>query len=987
MVIQGLGVSISGLAGLDTGLRDLVLHTTVQGTFVIAHSGRNGGFVTYQVGPDGALTPVATRFYGADVMQEAGRDLVIAQFNGEAVGFFGSNSTELVGYRVNVDGTFGPLRRAAWSALESQIADGGADLLTAWTLLSSTVPPPLPGGGWHVDTVALHPLSVGGTPLLLAGSSSTQEVLSFLWTPGTQASPGATLGSDSPLGMSIPVAIEVVSVLGSSFAVVAGAGSSSLSVLQVGADGSLVPRDHVLDNGLSRFQNVQALASVTVGDHAFVVAAGADDGVSLFRLLPGGHLMFIDAIADQAGLSLDNVISLEAVVLGSTLHIYAGSQSEAGVTRLSVDLGQLGVVAQASISAAQALAGGAGRDVLRAGSSGDTLSGGAGDDILIAGPGETVLFGGAGADRFAVRVDTTLARIQDFERGVDMLDLSHLPMLRNPGQLAFTALPNGAEIVFRDTRILLSASDNAPLALADIFPQGFTWTDRAYFMDLMGLVPPYVPEPDPPPPPPPPPPPGPPPPPPGLNQIIASAGGGTFLGTPGNDLFTGSAAADVFFGGAGDDVIHGNGGNDWLAGGDGNDLLLGGAGNDTLFGDGEMFATGFRLADEMDAARSVFRLYQATLNRAPDPAGLIDWTQQLATGARSLQQVASGFVESVEFQTLYGPLSNSQFVTLLYTNVLGRAPDAAGFADWMNALARGVRRADVVLGFSESAEFRNRTEAAANAYVNALTAIDSLGSWGNDTLWGGEGNDLLIGGWGNDHLFGEAGNDVLYGDRIITGNNMALASSVYRLYRATLDREPDRAGLESWVITLERGASILSVVTGFIDSVEFRSMNGALNNSQFVTLLYNNVLGRAPDPGGLASWTSALAAGTSRAEVVRAFAESAEFVQASAQPLKAWMRAQGVNDVLDGGSGDNWLWGGGGADVFVFQAIPGSVHRVGDFEPWDFLDMTAFNFANAGAARARMSQVGSDVFFLHQGVEVRLLNTQIGQLQDDNFLI
>ena len=62
MVIQGLGVSASGLAGLDTGLRDLVLHTTVQGTFLISHSGRSGGFVTYQVGADGALTPVATRF-------------------------------------------------------------------------------------------------------------------------------------------------------------------------------------------------------------------------------------------------------------------------------------------------------------------------------------------------------------------------------------------------------------------------------------------------------------------------------------------------------------------------------------------------------------------------------------------------------------------------------------------------------------------------------------------------------------------------------------------------------------------------------------------------------------------------------------------------------------------------------------------------------------------------------------------------------------
>ena len=37
------------------------------------------------------------------------------------------------------------------------------------------------------------------------------------------------------------------------------------------------------------------------------------------------------------------------------------------------------------------------------------------------------------------------------------------------------------------------------------------------------------------------------------------------------------------------------------------------------------------------------------------------------------------------------------------------------------------------------------------------------GSYGNDTLAGGDGNDYLIGGHGEDFLFGGAENDVLIG--------------------------------------------------------------------------------------------------------------------------------------------------------------------------------------------------------------------------------
>jgi hypothetical protein len=433
MWIQGLGVTASGLQGLDTGLRDLVLHSTVQGNFLISHSARNGGFVTYRVEGDGALTQVASQFYGSNVQMASGRGLSLVQFNGEVVAFFGSNVNELVGYRVNVDGSFGPVRRATWAALESQIDAGGTDLLTAWTLLSTRVPPALPSGAWHLDTVALVPLSVGGTSLMLATSATTLEVLSFTLNPGgAPATTAASFGAEALLGINTPVAMEAVTFLGMSFVVIAGAGSSSMSVLRVGPDGSLTPTDHVLDTALSRFANVQALATVVVGDHAFVVAGGGDHGVTLFRLLPDGRLMFVTAIADQDGLGLHNVISLEATVQGGNLVIYAGSQRDAGITRLQVDLGILGTVAQARADMAEALTGGAGRDVLQARSFGDTLSGGGGDDILISGPGETVMRGGAGMDRFVIRADTTIARVEDFERGLDRLELSHLPMCAIP---------------------------------------------------------------------------------------------------------------------------------------------------------------------------------------------------------------------------------------------------------------------------------------------------------------------------------------------------------------------------------------------------------------------------------------------------------------------------------------------------------------------------------------------------------------------------
>jgi hypothetical protein len=75
----------------------------------------------------------------------------------------------------------------------------------------------------------------------------------------------------------------------------------------------------------------------------------------------------------------------------------------------------------------------------------------------------------------------------------------------------------------------------------------------------------------------------------------------------------------------------------------------------------------------------------------------------------STSQAAAGFATSPEFQVKYGPLDDAGYVTQLYRNVLHRDPEPTGLQSWLNTLSARTSRADVLLGFSESAENVSRT--------------------------------------------------------------------------------------------------------------------------------------------------------------------------------------------------------------------------------------------------------------------------------------
>jgi hypothetical protein len=74
------------------------------------------------------------------------------------------------------------------------------------------------------------------------------------------------------------------------------------------------------------------------------------------------------------------------------------------------------------------------------------------------------------------------------------------------------------------------------------------------------------------------------------------------------------------------------------------------------------------------------------------------------------------------------------------------------------------------------------------------------------------------------------------------------------------------------------------IVQSFLNSGEFQANFGSsLTNEQFVERMYNNILLRAADPGGLSFWVGQLNSGQmTRAQVALNFLDSTEFQNLSA---------------------------------------------------------------------------------------------------------
>jgi len=109
---------------------------------------------------------------------------------------------------------------------------------------------------------------------------------------------------------------------------------------------------------------------------------------------------------------------------------------------------------------------------------------------------------------------------------------------------------------------------------------------------------------------------------------------------------------------------------------------------------------------------SITRLYLAVFDRLPDPNGHEYWVDQYVNGV-GLPRIAEAFMSSAEWQKHIGTLTDTDFITLLYRNVLDRPADADGERYWLDEAERGLTRTDMLLWFSEGNEFVGLTGTAA----------------------------------------------------------------------------------------------------------------------------------------------------------------------------------------------------------------------------------------------------------------------------------
>ncbi len=155
--------------------------------------------------------------------------------------------------------------------------------------------------------------------------------------------------------------------------------------------------------------------------------------------------------------------------------------------------------------------------------------------------------------------------------------------------------------------------------------------------------------------------------------------------------------------------------------------------------------------------------------------------------------------------------------------------------------------------------------AAVTAYVTGLY----------QTLLNRAPNTREVAAWGQELAAGALSRQQLAQGIWDSGEHRALEVAQY--YQTYLHRSPGPGEMAGWVLDFLQGASEEQVQLGFLTSAEYEQDHAGA--AAYVTALYQDVLGRAPDAGGLASAEQALGLGASLGAIASTFLTSGERAQ------------------------------------------------------------------------------------------------------------
>jgi hypothetical protein len=242
-----------------------------------------------------------------------------------------------------------------------------------------------------------------------------------------------------------------------------------------------------------------------------------------------------------------------------------------------------------------------------------------------------------------------------------------------------------------------------------------------------------------------------------------------------------------------------------------------------------------------DCTELVNALYRLAFGRVADEAGLAGNAARLEAGT-PLEVLAEDLVRSDEFRSRHGPSQSvdCEYLTALYRDGLGRGPDPQALASWLAEGRKGATRAQVLAAMARSNE-----------------ALEKACPGGSDSTSQPQGaHDSLL---------------------------------VNSLYKTAFGRLADESAFAGNVARLRSGTPLDVLAEDLVRSDEFRDRHGPSQvvDSEYVTALYRDGLGRKPDPEGLAFWLTEGAKGATRAQVLTGVAGSDEALSLKSEAVTA----------------------------------------------------------------------------------------------------
>ena len=271
--------------------------------------------------------------------------------------------------------------------------------------------------------------------------------------------------------------------------------------------------------------------------------------------------------------------------------------------------------------------------------------------------------------------------------------------------------------------------------------------------------------------------------------------------------------------------FHGLGGDDQFLGGGGDDRFYGGTGTDT----------------------AIYRFNSSAYSIVNNADGSISITY---VGANN-ESIAEG--KDFLFEVEYAQFSNER----INLSELAESDDTSGSLPVTDSPKR-------LLYAGEGNEVFNGSNASIDILIFSA-------SYANHSLQ--KSGDLFL----VTDKFGAGGTDLLEDIDRLSFSDISIAldfdgatsaGGIYRLYKATFNREPDTGGLGYWIAQADAGTKdAVRMAEDFAWSQEFQNLYGITTTdnygtgtdvSELVTGFYENVLGRTPDQGGLDFYTGVI---------------------------------------------------------------------------------------------------------------------------------